>query len=87
MAYRKLLVSVALFGALSAGACNRMDDDFIVPVGHPADPQVRPGNALSGFGALDPRLRSVSPQITPSTAPRTPSKAMPSHQHGQHKHQ
>ncbi len=87
MAYRKYLVSAVLFSALSVGACNRMDDDFIVPAGHPADPQARPGITLSGSGALAPDLRRVSPQVTPSTAPGTPSKPMPSHQHGQHKHQ
>lgn len=79
MAYFRLAVFIGL--SLLASACNRGVVDYIVPLGHPADPGARAGEMLVVSDALDPELQSVNPQVTP--APSRPQPAPPSggHQH------
>lgn len=80
MAYLKF--GIIAFLTLAAGACVRGDDEFVVPLGHPAEPGARGGAVLVGSNALDPELQTVKPQLGGTAAPKS---APPAGDH-QHKH-
>jgi len=71
-----------VFLTFAVSACARPDDNYIVPLGHPAGPESRPGAVLTGSDALEPELRTVKPRLTPSAAPKpAPSSGAQQHKH------
>lgn len=81
MAYFRWALIAAL--TLASGACVREGDEFIVPLGHPADAGGRSGAVLAGSSALEPELQSVKPKIDGA---RTPVQQAPASGGHQHKH-
>ena len=59
MAYFKWAFIAAI--ALSSSACVREGDEFIVPLGHPADAGAQRGAVLVSSSALEPELETVKP--------------------------
>ena len=71
-----------IFLTFAASACARPDDNYIVPLDHPADPESRSGAVLTSSRALEPELRTVKPNIDSSTTPkRAPSSGGQQHKH------
>lgn len=66
---------------LAAGACVRSEDNFVVPLGHPADPDGRAGAVLIATGALEPELQNVKPGVSPSSRKPAPSSGAQQHKH------
>lgn len=78
VAYLKL--GILLLLTLATGACVRGDDEFVVPLGHPAEPGARGGAVLVGSNALDPELQTVKPQLGGAAATKSAPPAG-GHQH------
>lgn len=66
---------------LAAGACVRSEDNFVVPLGHPADPDGRSGAVLISSGALEPELQTIKPAVKPSSAKPAPASGAQQHKH------
>ena len=83
MAYRMIVLLIA-FSTL-AGGCSRAVDDFVIPAGHPADPNGRRGVVVAGNDTLEPELLTIKPQIGPSnSAPKSaPQSGANQHKHAQ----
>jgi hypothetical protein len=79
LAYLKFGFLVSL--TLMAGACVRTDDEFVVPLGHPADPGGRPGALLVSSGSLEPELQTIKPSVKPSSSKPAPSSGAQQHKH------
>lgn len=79
MAYSKWVLIAAL--TLASSACVRDGDEFIVPLGHPADAGARSGAVLVGSSALEPELQTVKPQIDGARAPVQQAPSSGAHQH------
>lgn len=74
-------VSFLILAAAVASACVRHDDNVVLPAGHPAEADARPGVVLSSSQTLEPELKTIKPDIQPSAAPQTPSKPAGQRQH------
>ena len=70
-----------VFLTLVASACVRSEDNFVVPLGHPADPDGRAGAVLIASGALEPELQNIKPGVTPSSSKPAPSPGAHQHKH------
>lgn len=79
MAYYKWALIAAL--TLTSGACVRNGEEFIVPLGHPADAAAQRGAVLVSSSALEPELRTVKPKIAGARAPAKPAPASGGRQH------
>lgn len=79
MAYRTFALLITL--STVAGGCSRGVDDFIIPAGHPADPNGRSGVVLAGTDALQPELLTIKPQVGPSSSSQKPAPSSGGHQH------
>lgn len=64
-----------------AGACMRNHDEFVVPLGHPADPGARAGAELTTSSTLEPELQTVKPRVGPPSSEQKPAPPSGGHQH------
>ena len=84
--FRGIVLAYFKFGflvllTLTAAACVRTEDNFVVPLGHPADPDGRAGAVLISSAALDPELQNIKPAVTPSSQKPAPSSGAQQHKH------
>lgn len=79
MAYRFFALLITL--STVAGGCSRAVDDFVIPTGHPADPNGRSGTVLAGSDALQPELLTIKPQVGPTSSSQKPAPSSGGHQH------
>lgn len=56
-----LLLPILL--AVSLVGCRDLDSEYIIPVGHPADPATEPASAI-GIPPLEPTSEEVRPKIS-----------------------
>lgn len=79
MVYRIFALLITL--SIVAGGCSRVFDDFVIPTGHPADPNGRSGAVLAESGTLQPELLTIKPQLGPSSSSQKTAPSSGGHQH------
>ncbi len=79
---RQIIIGMLLAAALTACA---VEDDIILPAGHPADPSARAAKSITISTALEPELQAAKPQVGEG-AQKKPSNPTPDSGADRHRH-
>lgn len=84
--FRTRTIFISLITTIGLSGCLREPSEIYLPVGHPADPETRPGKAIKITRALEAEFLDVKPKLGKQKVQKKEKQSNDHTGHQMHKH-